>query len=78
MNLYIHSKISSTLESFDISISRIFLLWKVFGGNNLTDHPKSLVKAFNRRAEFSLNLVEDAHNLFGYGKMIVRVTPSLV
>ena len=54
-----NSTISNTLNRFDANVKRIFLLWKVFGGNNVDRHPTndSLVKTFNARAEFHLSLI---------------------
>lgn len=75
--------ISSTLEAFPLSVSRLFLFWKTFGGNHIMIHPRntSLVQAFNHRAEFTINHYQDAikngAGLYGCGKMIVRVSPSL-
>jgi len=70
--------ISDTLNKFDNSVKRIFLLWKLFGGNNIVNHPvnDSLVKTFNARAEFHIapSIINVGAGLFGHGKMIVRVS----
>lgn len=75
------STISETLNKFDNNVKRIFLLWKLFGGNHVIKHPvdDSLVKTFNARAEFHIapSVINLGAGLFGHGKMIVRVSNKL-
>lgn len=75
------STISDTLNKFENNVKRIFLLWKLFGGNNVIKHPvdDSLVKTFNARAEFHIapSVINVGAGLFGHGKMIVKVSNKL-
>lgn len=76
------STISDTLNKFDYNVKRIFLLWKLFGGNNVIKHPVNdlLVKTFNARAEFHIapSVINLGAGLYGHGKMIVRVSNKLL
>ncbi|KAJ1413072.1 hypothetical protein B484DRAFT_482408 [Ochromonadaceae sp. CCMP2298] len=68
--------IPDLLGEMPADVERLWAPWKVFGGGGHATQPESVVAGFMTRKE-GMILSRDDKNLFGYGKHLARVVPSL-